>query len=1549
MDNGKKTNTLHILLLEDDTAHQDLILRAFREDPEPFRLSLAGTIRNAREIIGHDPPDLIISDWILPDGKGLDILPRTDGRVTIPLIIMTSYGDERLAVEIMKSGAIDYVVKSATVFKDLPHIVRHGLRDWDNIRQRKQAETAALESQKRLADILNFLPDAMLAIDNKGRVIAWNDAIERMTGVSAGEMLGKGDYAYSLPFYGERRPILIDLLRSEHPEIEKKYDYVHRDCDRLTTEVFSPVLFEGKGAYLWGTATPLYDADRNRIGAIEVIRDITERKLAEETLKKREATLEILLNAPHDTIALLDRQGRIININESGARRLGRTVPEVLGCPVYDLLPSDLARARKGFIDRVFATGEPACFEDERNGMCLHHEVYPVFGSDHVTIEQVAIFTRDITDQKKTKRALEKSESRFRHVSDLISDFAFSCLRPETGTFSIDWVSGAVTRITGFSDTEILSMGCWRGIVAEEYQPVFDAEIAGLLPGRSSRCELRIRAKDGTEKWLVCFAECIPDPANPQNHRLYGGCQDITARKNAELALQESEIRFRDLFNNMNAGVIIYEIMPDGSDFIIRDLNKAVETIEQVKKEEIVGKSILQVFPGVREFGLFDVLLWVARTGIAESHPVSRYQDNRIAGWRENYVYKLPSGEIVALYEDVTEKKQAEIALRAARKWLGIALRAAKAGTWDWDIPAGTRIWSPEYFELFGLIPGTPASFETWMEAVHPDDREPAQAKIDQSIRDHTPLWSEYRIILSGGKVRWIGAAGNTVYNDAGEPLRMSGICIDISERKVIEEKLRESEERYRALLSSGGIGVGYWSPDGTLLFLNEISLNRLKGTAEEFIGKNIRELFGADAEKYLERMRIAAASADPMEYEDYISLPVGEGWYLSIYNRITGPDGNVKGIQVQSMDISERKQAEEIRKSYELRLDSAMEIGSMAWWEMDLPDGAVRFDDRKATMLGYAPAQFRHYTDFTSLLHPEDLEPAMQAMRDHLEGRESRYHLDYRIRTAAGDYRWFRDVGGITKRHPDGTPATVTGIIIDITANKLAEERLRTTETRFRALIQNSSDIIRILDPDGRIAYESPSSERILGYPREYMINRDPLEFIHPEDLGRVKADLQDVIDKKNPGTPTEFRIRKADGEYIWVDSVGINLQEVPGVNGIVITTRPIQIRKEAEQALTDSEERLRLALEGAGAAYWDWNLITGKAVFSDRFSTMLGYQPGDFPATYDGWTALIHPEDRARVLPDLIRQIQEKYPICEIEYRLRSKDGAWIWVLGRGKIAETDPAGNAVRLTGVNIDITNRRLMESEIRSLNTVLEQRVKDRTEALSLANTALAAENVQRITAEKKLQASYDEKVMLLKEIHHRVKNNLQIIISLLNLQSRYITDEQTLAAIRESQNRIKAMALVHEKLYRAEDISRIDLRDYLAYLGAGLFKSYDAASRGIRLSVEIKDISVDIDAALPLGLIINELISNSLKYAFPEGKSGSIFIRVTRDGRALTVLFRDDGIGIPQELDWRNTLSLGLRLVNTLVDQLNGTIELDRTSGTQFTFIINEKESRGPE
>lgn len=219
-------------------------------------------------------------------------------------------------------------------------------------------------------------------------------------------------------------------------------------------------------------------------------------------------------------------------------------------------------------------------------------------------------------------------------------------------------------------------------------------------------------------------------------------------------------------------------------------------------------------------------------------------------------------------------------------------------------------------------------------------------------------------------------------------------------------------------------------------------------------------------------------------------------------------------------------------------------------------------------------------------------------------------------------------------------------------------------------------------------------------------------------------------------------------------------------------------------------------------------------------------------------------------------------------------------------------------------------------------------------------TALIRDISERQHAEEQIRASLREKELLLSEIHHRVKNNLQIVTSLLSLQSSYITDPDALAMFRESQQRVKAMALIHEKLYGSKDFAHISFSDYLASVASDLVSSYHRPS--VRLVIDTSSANVDITTAIPCGLIVNELVTNAFKHAFPGGREGTITVSLRADDTGTHILsVRDDGVGFPEDLDFRNTTSLGLQLVTALVDQLDGTITLDRTRGT--TFIIKFK------
>ncbi|MCC7206529.1 MAG: PAS domain S-box protein [Anaerolineae bacterium] len=221
---------------------------------------------------------------------------------------------------------------------------------------------------------------------------------------------------------------------------------------------------------------------------------------------------------------------------------------------------------------------------------------------------------------------------------------------------------------------------------------------------------------------------------------------------------------------------------------------------------------------------------------------------------------------------------------------------------------------------------------------------------------------------------------------------------------------------------------------------------------------------------------------------------------------------------------------------------------------------------------------------------------------------------------------------------------------------------------------------------------------------------------------------------------------------------------------------------------------------------------------------------------------------------------------------------------------------------------------------------------------------------EQVQAAERIKASLREKEVLLQEIHHRVKNNMQVISSLLALQAGYVSDEQVDVMFRESQNRIRSMALVHEQLYRSQDLARIDVGNYIKELTANLMHSYRTAMGRVHLEVRADPLYFDIDVAIPCGLIINELVSNSLKHAFPEGKNGHIVVEIRLDANGQhTLIVRDDGVGFPETLNVYKTETLGLQLVTSLTAQLNGTVGLQKGNGTTFEIRFAGRKGSPPD
>lgn len=267
-------------------------------------------------------------------------------------------------------------------------------------------------------------------------------------------------------------------------------------------------------------------------------------------------------------------------------------------------------------------------------------------------------------------------------------------------------------------------------------------------------------------------------------------------------------------------------------------------------------------------------------------------------------------------------------------------------------------------------------------------------------------------------------------------------------------------------------------------------------------------------------------------------------------------------------------------------------------------------------------------------------------------------------------------------------------------------------------------------------------------------------------------------------------------------------------------------------------------------------------------------------------------------------------------------------------------------LNLEGQQLQAVNEQLSASEqqLRASN----QQLKASEQQLKAANQQLEADINERKRMEAKIKVALREKEVLLKEVHHRVKNNMQVISSILNLQSRHIQNNHTQKVFADSQNRIMSMALVHEKLYESKDLAKIDFAGYVRSMMGYLFGLYGAGN-SIRFNIDIKNILLDVNTAIPCGMIVNELVSNSLKYAFPAGRGGQIYIGLHQaeyDKLILTV--KDDGVGLPEGLDFRKTESLGMQLVVMLTEQLDSSIEVDKKKGTTFkiTFAAPNNNQR---
>jgi PAS domain S-box-containing protein len=1026
---------IKVLILEDIPDDAELVEQEFKKNLKNYTLQVTDNEKGFIDALKNYKPDIILSDYNLPQFNGMEAIKLTKEISPLtPVIIVTGSINEEIAVECIKAGAKDYVLKENLT--RLGSAITQALEKKTMIEDRIKVQKALRENEEKYRTLFETAHDAIFMADaESGIILDVNKKATILTGYTKIELIGKHQsflypksvtdkYRDNFKKAAEAKGTIfteIDVVQkdgsiipveissggktsisgkqvhlgifrdiSERKLAEEKlkvseerfrqvaessgelfwdvdtngvYTFVSSDSISLLGyhskeivgkkhfyDFFLPDVkkelritafkvfakkesfkkFENRNLHKNGhvvivetSAYPILDENDKLLGYRGVDKDISERKLAEEALRESEKFLgTIIENIPDMIFVKNAKELRFVRFNKAGEELLGYPREELIGKSDHDIFSKEEAEF---FIEKdrdVLISGKLLDIPEEtiqtknKGERILHTKKIPIINNEGIPQYLLGI-SRDITERKQTEKALEESEEYFRTLIENSTDVI--SILDDKGI--ITYESPSHEKVLGYETGKLIGENVF-GLVHPDDRERISMQFVKLLK-RSNEIEqvnFRFLHKDGT--WIYIEGTGTNLLNSSKIKGIVVNYRDITDRKLAEEKLKISEFRFRELVNTINSGVAVYKVINEGksgADYIIQDFNKAALAMESLTLDDVVGKSLLDLRPTIDEYGLIPTFQQVWKTGKQTFFPTKQYVDNKYSSYYENQVYKLPNGEIVAVYDDITKQENAVLKVAESQERFDLAMKATKDGLWDFDLVTNDVYYSPNWKIMLGYEDNELLNdFSTWEKLTDPEDENKAmemQQKLINKQIDHYEI--EFKMKHKDGHWVDILSRAEAFFDDSGKAIRIIGTHVDITERKKAEIALAETEARYATSFENSRDGINVFRKDKKIVAVNKELIKLSCYTKDELLSMQLDKLFQeANTTETDDRMNQMQSGENLSLFE--ASLITKQGNTIPVELNVTSLK-NSYGYDVvfqgNVRDITERKKAEELLK----------------------------------------------------------------------------------------------------------------------------------------------------------------------------------------------------------------------------------------------------------------------------------------------------------------------------------------------------------------------------------------------------------------------------------------------------------------------------------------------------------------------------------------------------------------------------------------------------------------------------------------------------------